>query len=137
MSGNPGVTGARHRAGVRKELDDAEERRGTRVTGADRGGPGGGAANSGELSRGGASGGLAGLGGGDWRGPLPIIAPHFLASPGNQQALGGVGEIAAAVAPALGEPAGREGGRWGYGPHTVPTDMGPASLSHHPSIGRG
>lgn len=61
-------------------------------------------------------GGDAGLRRGDWRGPLPIIAPHFLASPGSQQALGGVGEIAAAVAPALREPAGREGGCWGYGP---------------------
>lgn len=34
--------------------------------------------------------------------------------------------------------AGREGGRVsGVLPPTIPTDMGPASHSHHPSIGRG
>lgn len=60
---------------------------------------------------------------------------YFLASPGNQHALGGVGEIAAAVAPALREPA--VGRVLGVRPPTVPADMGPASHSHHPSIGRG
>lgn len=37
--------------------------------------------------------------------PAAHHRPYFLASPGSQHALGGVGEIAAAVAPALREPA--------------------------------
>lgn len=77
--------------------------------------------------------------GDDWQNRLPITALHFLAGPGNQQALGrGGGGIAAAEAPALRKTAEREGGRvLGGQPPTIPTAMGPTSHSHLPSIGRG
>lgn len=73
---------------------------------------------------------------GDWQSGPPITAPHFLASPGNQRHWGGVGEIAAAAAPALRETAGREGGCWGDDPPPfLPLWAQPPAPTSPPSAG--
>lgn len=74
--------------------------------------------------------------GGDWQNWPPITAPYFLTSPGNQQALGRGGGIAAAAAPALRETAGREGGSWGDNPPPfLPPWAQPPTLTSSPSAG--